>query len=261
MSFITLTSDLGVTDHYVASVKGSIYSEVPQAVIVDVTHHIEKYNMAQAAFIVKNAFASFPVGTIHLIGVRPFASDWVDHIVALYKGHYFIGADNGMFSLIFDQAPEKVFSLRIATEEGSTFPLRDVFAKAACHIARGGTLEVMGSPKQDVNRVMSFEPIVHETGIKGVIQHVDTYGNLITNIQQEIFKQVSRNRPLRINFRSPGFSLQEISNNYDDVPEGELVGFFGNTGYLEVAINSGSASQLLGLRVNDSVMIDFFQTT
>ena len=101
MSFITLTSDLGVTDHYVASVKGSIYSEVPQAVIVDVTHHIEKYNMAQAAFIVKNAFASFPVGTIHLIGVRPFASDWVDHIVALYKGHYFIGADNGMFSLIF----------------------------------------------------------------------------------------------------------------------------------------------------------------
>ncbi len=102
MSIITLTTDLGLKDHYVASLKGRIYSQLPSAKVIDITHLIDKHNIVQAAFTLKNAYKDFPKGTVHIIGVKPLVDSHSQHVVVCYDNHYFIGADNGIFSLLFE---------------------------------------------------------------------------------------------------------------------------------------------------------------
>ena len=130
MPIITLTSDLGLKDYYVGSIKGAILSQFPEVRIVDITHTVPKYDIAQAAFIMKNVFKDFPKGTIHIIGVRPESSSSISQIALEKDGHYFIGADNGMFSLIFDSDPDKLVELNLNQDTDIiTFPTKDVFVK------------------------------------------------------------------------------------------------------------------------------------
>lgn len=257
MALITLTSDFGYSDPYLAGVKGSIYRQMPVVQLVDISHEIEKHDIAQAAFVVKQAFQNFPDGSIHIIGVKPHSNQSVDHVAIEYEGHFFIGADNGMFSLIFDDPPLKVISIEFQDTGQTNFPVRDVFAKAACHLARGGTIDLLGRPKNEILQMMVFEPIVQPSGIRGHIQYVDSYGNLITNISYTLFQQVSQAREVAVSLRSARHEVRGISPNASHVPEGELAAYFGNSNFLELGINSGSASQLLGIRINDSVLINF----
>ena len=130
MSIITLTTDLGLKDYYVSSIKASILNQYPDATIVDISHDVPKFDIAQAAFIVKNAMKDFPPGTIHILGVKPGASAATPHIAMYINGQYFIGADNGIFSLIFDQDPEKVVELTINQDTDLlTFPTKNIFVK------------------------------------------------------------------------------------------------------------------------------------
>ena len=141
MSIITLTTDLGLKDYYVAGIKGHILSQLPDANIVDISHEIPAFNISVAAFCLKNCYYDFPKGSIHIIGVSPEANEFTRHVVIKYQNHYFIGADNGIFSLLFDEIPEVIFDLNIiSNEEKRTFPTKDIFVSAACHIGRGGTL-------------------------------------------------------------------------------------------------------------------------
>ena len=148
MAIITLTTDLGTKDYYLSTIKGAILTQFPDARIIDISNEVTKFDILQASFIVKNAYKSFPEGTIHIIGVNPENTVETSHIAIKVDGHYFIGADNGMFSLMFDKLPDKIVELTIQPDIGfQTFPTNDVFVKAACHIARGGTLEVIGKEK------------------------------------------------------------------------------------------------------------------
>lgn len=259
MAIITLTTDLGLKDYYVSSVKGAILTEYPAAMIVDITHEVPAFDIQQAAFILKNAYPSFPEKTIHVIGVNAEADPDHPHVAVEINKHFFIGADNGIFSLLFDKVPEKIVELNIRQETDIlTFPTRDVFVKAACHLARGGTMEIIGTPRKTIYERTLFRPVSESSMIRGTVIYIDSYKNVICNITKSLFKEIGKGRPFSIFFRRPDYNIDEISKAYNDVPEGEKLALFSSTGYLEIAINKGEASNLLGLKQNDTIRIEFY---
>ncbi|MBL4593417.1 MAG: SAM-dependent chlorinase/fluorinase [Flavobacteriales bacterium] len=259
MAIITLTTDLGLVDNYVASVKGAILKEIPETTIVDITHEVPSFDLQKSAFVLRNCYQDFPEGTIHIVGVNSESDVNTPHIAILANGHYFIGADNGVFSLIFDNPPEKIVELTISQDtDRITFPTKDVFVKAACHIARGGTLEVIGSAKEALEVRTMFRAVSENNVIRGIATYIDHYGNVITNISVSLFKDFGNNRPFKILFRSAEYEIDVISPAYSSVIDGERVALFSSTGYIEIAINKANASKLFGINQGDIIRIEFY---
>lgn len=259
MPIITLTTDLGTKDHYVGVLKGAILNNCPDASIVDISHEIPPYDILKAAYSVKNSFAEFPEGTIHIIGVNPEISEKAVSLAVFHKGQYFIGADNGLFSLIFEEKPEKIVEIGIMVNpESMTFPTKDIFTKAACHIAKGGTMEMIGKVTTELNEKALFRAVSMGNIIKGMAIHIDHYGNIITNIDETFFKAFGQAREFKIEFRRGDYDITNISKVYSDVPEGEKLALFSSTRMLEIAMNKGNASKLLGMKESDIVRIEFY---
>ncbi|MCF6169851.1 MAG: SAM-dependent chlorinase/fluorinase [Bacteroidales bacterium] len=255
MAIITLISDWGDSDYYTAVVKGSIYKQMPDVQIVDITHNIKAFQISQAAYVLRNTFPDFPDGTVHIIGVNSEESMDQPHTVAFYKEQYFIGTDNGIFSLLFDGEPDKVIELDIPQEaESFTFSSRDRFAKAAVHLAAGGKLGELGTKRDMVNRCIDFKPIREKNRIRGVIMHVDPYHNLVTNISKAMFNGMVKKQSFRISLR--GDSVSRICASYGDVSPGNLVALFSSNGMLEIALNEGAAALLLGLKEGDAIIVE-----
>lgn len=259
MAIITLTSDWGTRDHYLAAVKGTILKYLPDASIIDIGHTLTPFDLLEASFIIRNSYPTFPEKTIHIIALITEASLENPHIAVMYNEHYFIGADNGIFSLIFDAKPQQIVELDLMQDSDYfTFPERDVFAKAAALIAQGTPLDKLGSVKDNLHHRLSLQPVIDASLIKGAIIYVDNYGNAITNITKPIFKKVGKGRRFIISFKYMGNEIEAIHSSYMDVLDGEKLALFGTTGFLEVAINQGNASGLLGLKLYDAVRIEFF---
>jgi len=257
MPIITLTSDWGLKDHYLAAVKGSIISQYPEAQIVDITHFIPLYDYIQAAYVIKNSYKNFPKGSIHIIGINTIASIENPHICVLYDGHYFIGCDNGIFSLIMDEEPEEIIELEVLQDSDYfTFSTKDVFVKVACHIAKGGKIDDLGIKKSTFIRKNELKPIVNEDSITGMVIYIDVYENVITNISEKLFKKVQKGRNFEILFRS--YSISKIHKAYDGVGESQKLALFSSNGLLEIAICKGKAKSLLGLDYGDNIVINFF---
>src|SRR5690606_33713680 len=199
---ITLTTDLGHKDFYQAALKGSILSLYPSVRIVDISHDITPFDLQQAAFILKNAYHYFPKKTVHLIGIDSVYDERTRYLALKYKGYYFIGADNGIFSLILDEPPEEIVELSIIQDlKFLHFPLTDIFTKAACHLAKGGKLIEIGEPTNDLVQRRIFEPIVESNSIRGSVIYIDSFQNVITNIHKELFTQVQKDRSFILYFR------------------------------------------------------------
>jgi S-adenosylmethionine hydrolase len=264
MAIITLTTDMGLRDHYVAAVKGAILSQLPGATIVDVSHLITPFDNAQAAFTLRHAYPEFPPGTVHIIGVNPESDGRTPHLVVQHNGHYFVGADNGIFSLLFDGRPQEAYELTMKlNDDAPIFPVKTVFTKAACHLARGGTPSTIGRRVEQVREQIGFQPAEDDSSIRGRVLHIDSYGNVVTNVQRMLFEEVSRGRPFRIAFGRSNEGITRLHRHYDDVPLGEKIAFFGMNGLLEIAVNKGvegnggGAARLFGVDVQDPVRIDF----
>jgi S-adenosylmethionine hydrolase len=259
MAIITLTTDLGLRDSYVASVKGAILKELPETTIVDITHEIPSFDLQKSAFVIKNCYQDFPKGSIHIIGINSESNIDTPHIAIYENGHYFIGADNGLFSLIFDNLPEKIVELSLSQDtDRITFPTKDVFVKAACHIARGGTLEVIGSSRSEINIRTMFRAIFENNILKGMAIYIDHYGNILTNITESMFNEYGKGRRFSILFRKAEYEITQISQSYCSVIEGERVALFSSTGYIEIAINKANASKLFGINQGDIIRIEFY---
>lgn len=264
MALITLTSDMGLKDYYVAAVKGAIYKEEPTAKVLDISHNIPPFDIAQAAFVLRNTYPDLPDGTINIISVNPEEDEQTEHMVVRYKEQYFISADNGIFALLFDGLPEAIFALAIAQDSNEfTFPTKHVFVKAACHLARGGTPEIIGKKRDSVTQKQNFRAAVDKNVIRGAVIYIDAYGNVITNINRQTFNEVGKGRPYRIFFKREQYSISHIHEQYNDVQEGDKVALFSSSGFLEIAINrgvegsGGGADQLFGLRMYDLVRVEF----
>lgn len=263
MAIITLLSDMGTSDHYVAAVKGAILRQLPGTMIVDISHNIAPFNNMQAAFVLRNAWHEFPTGTIHIIGVNPGTDSKTPHIAVRHKGHYFVGADNGIFSMLFDEPAEEVYGLTLKLDtDHRLFPVKHIFVKAACHLGRGGTIELLGRRLEQVQQQLMPRAVLMEEAIKGQVIHVDHYGNVITNITRQLFNSLVRNRPFVLTIGRSKHNIRTLHKHYSDVAPGEKLAFLGDSGYLEIAVNKGvkasggGASQLLGLKVNDVIRLE-----
>lgn len=270
MGIVTLTTDMGWKDHYLGAVKGALVRLSPGTQVIDISHEIPAFDITQAAFILKNTFSEFPEGTIHIIGVnaeridkKPFSNQaGVSHLVVKYKNHYFISADNGIFSLLFEDAPDLIIEINLALVPG-TFPMLNVFVPVAAMLIKNKKPEDLGIPIASYRESMQFVPVVEQDRIRGMIIYIDSYGNAITNITLPLFKQVAKGREFSIHLPKPKYDITEVSTNYSDVPEGETLALFSSNGHLQIAINKGvesmggGANKLLGLRLNDIIQVEF----
>lgn len=275
MPIITLTTDFGEKDHFAGAVKGAIYSELDTIRIVDISHSISPFHIAEAAYIIQNAYKSFPKGTIHIIGIDSEMTPENKHIAVLLDDHYFICSDNGIISLItLELRPQKIVEINIHDRVNSDFPVLDVFVKVACHIARGGTLDVIGKEISKVKEIKGVAPAVQEKKrqIVGNVIYIDNYGNVVTNITQKLFEKVGQGKPFSIAARTVKFKA--IYAKYSDAinfnlpPEkreedGKKLAIWNASGYLELAVYKsnpqtvGSASTLFGLYFRDTVVVTF----
>ncbi len=275
MGIITLTTDFGLKDHFVGVLKGSIYTELPEATIVDISHGISPFNIQECAYILQNSYHNFPKGTIHIVGVDSEATPENKHIAVLVDGHYFVSANTGVIGLITSEMkPEQVVELHLPERIQGSFPVLSVFVRVACHIARGGTLDVVGKPFKDVTSLKEFSPRVTEDGKKilGSVIYIDNYGNVVTNIKKGLFETYKKDMDFELNARNQ--KIKKIHQNYSDIidfdleknkrkGDGDLLALFNSSGYLELAIYKsnlntvGGASTLLGLDYRDTIVIDF----
>jgi len=274
MSIITLITDFGHKDYFVGALKGKILSEQKEAVIVDISHEIDLFNTLEASYCIEAAYSNFPKGTIHIIGVDSERLGDTQHIAMQWDDHYFICADNGILNtLIQKKIPQKIVAITIHDRLNTDVSDMDVFAAVACHISRGGLLNVIGKEIQSLKSISVLSSSVSDdlAEIKGQIVYIDSFGNCVTNISQKQFNDTIRSRKFEIIIKNK--KITRLHKSYSDFPvsdtkqlkdlEGDFLALFNENGYLEIAIYKsnpktvGSAATLLGLHFRDSISVKF----
>lgn len=257
MAIITLTSDWGLSDYYVPAVKGAIFSALPDVNVVDITHNIEPFDVRSAAFVVKNCYKNFPKGTIHILAIDTEESVENPHVVVKVNDHYFVGTDNNIFSLIIDQDPYEAVTIEVMQDtDFFTFSTRDRFVKVAVMLYNGASLEEIGLPYTLKERI-EIRPTYDSNSIHGLVNYIDSFENLITNISKSLFEKVGAGRGFTIKLCSRIYKINDIKTSYKSVPEPDVLALFGTHGFLEIAMNHGKASSLLGMERDSAVDIYF----
>jgi S-adenosylmethionine hydrolase len=274
MSIITLTTDYGLKDHFVGALKGKILSEYSEASIIDISHDIDPFNTVEASYIIGASYASFPKGTVHLIGVDMEFNKENQHIVMQWNDHYFIAADNGILSMLSQKiVPQKIVAINIHDRLPNDATDLDVFVKVACHIAKGGLLNIIGKELKNIKQIVDLQAVAANDGssLKGYVIYIDHFGNVVTNISKKQFLEVAKGRPYEIVMRTkniktilPNYSAIASSDKYEIKNyEGEKLAIFNEAGFLEIAVfrsnpsKVGSANSLLGLNYRDVINIKF----
>lgn len=254
---ITLTTDFGLKDHYVSVMKAVMLRIAPDLRFVDVSHEVPPQDIMAGAWVVRNASIHFPPGTVHLVVVDPGVGTDRNPVVIRINDQYFVGPDNGIFSLIADEFDYQAWKLTDPAywEENpsDTFHGRDIFSPVAAHLARGVKPEEMGEP---VNELVTYRwavPISDRDGIQGWIIHIDRFGNLISNIPKELIEEAVGESRFRIYVGNT--ILNRIEKAYGSVTEGEPVAYIGSSGNLEIAINKGNAMEMLGVQKGAQISI------
>ncbi|REJ83552.1 MAG: hypothetical protein DWQ44_03340 [Bacteroidetes bacterium] len=257
MSILTMTTDWGLRDHYLAAFKGELISRSRDIRIVDISHEIEKFNILQASFIIKNAFRKFPEGSIHFIGLegntQPESSSF---LIVKSEGHFFIGRDSGIFSLILDNQSKEVYDLKIESSADNSI-IYSRLIDILCSLSEGEQAEKLGQVADSVIQSYFARPTTDHTGIRAVVIYIDDFGNVIVNVSKELFDDQRKGRKFTIFLRKAQYNINRISNNYTDAESGEIVAFFNRDGYLEIALNRESAAGLLGIKVLENIRIEF----
>lgn len=247
MTLITLLTDFGTTDAYVAEVKGRLLSLAPSARLVDVSHTLAPGDVRAAAYIIGRVWRQFPEGTVHLAVVDPGVGTDRKALAVAAHGHFFIGPDNGILSSVIRDAKVSVASLPIPDGVSSTFHGRDVFAPAAAALAGGAALGEIGTVFAGVPvRIATREPYHEGKTLIGEVIYVDRFGTLITNFNEE-------NLPDYASVEIEGVEIGKLRRTYGDVPTGGLVAYLGSGGDVEIAVRDGSAARRFGIGVGGKV--------
>ncbi len=255
MALITLTTDFGESDHYVGTLKAEILSKNPQQVIVDISHRIKSCDLAHGAFVVKSAMPAFPAGTVHVVAVDSIGNQGDAQLAVELEEHFILLTDNGLLGLISDEEPKRVVVLPREEVNPSPFPTRDILAPAALELAQGRDLAELGSLVENYHRVLGRRMRANKEQILGHVIRVDHYGNLITNIDQESFCQYADGRRFQVIIGRENFT--RINHSINETGSGDCFLIFNSLGLLEIGINKGRASQLLGLKFDSPVKIVF----
>lgn len=270
---VTLTTDFGLRDAYVAAMKGAMLSVEPALRLVDVSHDVAPHDVMEAAFLLRQVVPHYPAGTVHLAVVDPGVGTERRAVAARFRvgeaAHVFVGPDNGLLALLVEglatgDAPaaggivgieaavvlDRPDYWRVPTPS-RTFHGRDVFGPAAAHAAAGRDVEELGSPVDDLRHLLWAIPLSDDEGVRGWVVHIDRFGNCITNIPGDLIASDPRARNAKCYVG--GSVLRGIYDTYADVPTGEPLMLLGSADFLEVGVNGGHAASLLTIRKGSPV--------
>jgi S-adenosylmethionine hydrolase len=247
---ITLTTDFGLQDYYVSAMKGVMLNVAPEVRLIDISHEIPSQDIMAGSWVLKNTASLYPEGTVHLVVVDPGVGSERKAIALKLGEQYFVGPDNGIFSLLTKEKATEAVELTNPDywngQPSNTFHGRDIFAPAAAHLSNGVALKDLGKPVEGLHTYHWAVPIADKDGIEGWIIHIDKFGNLITNISSELIEETMDSEKLKIYVGNT--ILNSIEKMFSAVPEGEPVAYTGSSGMLEVGINKGNAKQMLGVQ-------------
>jgi hypothetical protein len=252
MAVITLTTEWRPDDFYQGIIKGKLCSLSPGVTIIDNATGIRPFNIARAAFIIRNTYQNYPAGTVHVICVHSEAMKEKGYLVVNARGHFFIGADNGIFNLILNSDPEEV--ARINHDDGSDE--LDIFSRAASDLLKGKKLSDIGVLVRSISERLPLRATIEKDVITGSIIFIDSYGNAISNITREVFSRALEGKDYRILIQSNKNCTNRIMKRYSDVAVGELLARFNSLDLLEIAINGANVSELLSIEAGSVVRVD-----
>lgn len=245
---IALLTDFGLHDHYVAAMKGVILGIAPEAALVDITHQVEPRDVASAALELAACWRDFPDGSIFLVVVDPGVGTPRRAIAVAAGRRFFVAPDNGILTLVLDEEPASAI-VEITERQylrpviSRTFEGRDRFAPAAAWLARGTDIQALGPPVSECVRLDVERPRAARRRLTGAIVKVDRFGNLISNIGAQMLERISGERPPLVSIGN--HDPVPLVPTYGSVPAGTLCALVGSSGFLEVAVNGGSAARLL----------------
>lgn len=257
MPLITLITDFGIKDFYVGSLKGNIYSACKDALLVDITHEIERHGLVQAAYVLKCCFPDFPEGSFHLMLIDTEKEEGKP-ILFKYNAHFFLGIDNGVFNIATDGA-EPDWVVELEPEKlgfNSRSNLNNYFAAVLGALNNGKEPLELGTKRNKLLSINAARPAYGDWGIRGEVIYIDNYENVVLNIDRDFFETQCNGRPFHIEFKHLD-RIEHICESYSDVEPGELLAFFNGSGHLEIAVNHGKAASLLGLKLKTTVQINF----
>jgi S-adenosylmethionine hydrolase len=256
---ITLTTDFGLDDGFVGSVKGVIISINPTTLVVDISHNISPQDILHGAFVLYQSFSYFPKGSIHLAIVDPGVGSRRKPVVIETDGYIFVGPDNGIFSLVLKkEKPKRIIALTnkhyFLKNISNTFHGRDIFAPVAAHLALGESLTNFGEEIEEIEITEWGIPVTKGDKLEGMVLHIDRFGNLITNISTEDIFSFSGKGPVQIKLGER--RVKGLSSSYSEVQRGEPVALIGSINLLEIACNRESAHRILGIEKLDKIVIE-----
>ncbi|MBK9151759.1 MAG: SAM-dependent chlorinase/fluorinase [Saprospiraceae bacterium] len=256
MQIVSLTTDFGRRDHYVAELKAAILSGRKDLNILDISHDVDPYDIVQAAFLLQNSLPSFPEGSVHIVAVHLHYRRKSEIVAFEHTGQYFIGPNNGVFSLIFDDLQEE--QIYTVPEEGEAARSKTaLIAHAASYLAHSLPIEEIGPRVAAFNRKLSIQPVVTSNQIRATVIHIDHYENVIVNLRKEQFEKIRDGRRFSLYYKQND-PITFLSRDYGDVAVGDVLAFFNSAGYLEIAVNTERAASLLNLHKNETIQINFY---
>ena len=247
MPLITLLTDFGTADSYVAEMKGVLLHVVPGATLVDVTHNVPPGDLRAGAYLLGRTWHRFPAGTVHLAVVDPGVGTARAALAFGTAGHFFVGPDNGLFTPVLRDAAVEIVALPTPAEAAPTFHGRDLFAPAAGALAAGAPLHSLGEPFMGMpHRLVYHEPHYEGKSVVGEVVYVDRFGTLVTNLTTELVPDYAI-------LEVEGLDIGPLRRTFGDVPTGGLLAYVGSGGEVEIAVRDGSAARRLGSGVGGRV--------
>jgi S-adenosyl-L-methionine hydrolase (adenosine-forming) len=254
MPVITVISDWKNSDYYVAALKGSLYRKCPGAEIVDISHQIQQFGLAQAAFVLGNSYRYFPEGSVHIIAVKAEATEKIPYVIVNFDGHFFVGCDNGIFGLLTNGSPLEAYAVY---PDEKLSPVYEAFSHLASELINGRKPSELGEKYDKLFMQVPLLPAIDEAVINGSVIYIDSFSNAITNITEELFHRIGKNRKFEIFIQSNHYKITRLNKTYSETSQGELLAIFNSGKNLEIAINNGNAAELLNLGIGSVVRIKF----
>lgn len=250
----TIISDWGTADHYLAAVRGRLLSLCPQARLFDISHAVAPFNTAQAAFLLKSSYHYFPEKSWHIIAVETNPSPETVHLMVKYNEHYFVGCDNGVFSLIFEEnPPQNIYRIK-PIAESSTFPTRDIYIPAMAAVFNGKSITDVADPVASMVEKRMFHAVVQGDRIIGKIVYFDNYENIYTNIRRGDVERKLTGRPFTLTIGNSSYEIPKIAASFSEVGISDFALLFVDD-YLMIALNHANAAGLLIDKKNKNVQI------
>ena len=247
MTIVTLLTDFGNVDHYVAEMKGVLLTRAPGAILVDITHGIAPGDVRSAAYVLGRTWHRFPGPTIHVAVVDPGVGTSRTALAVSAHGHWFVGSDNGVFTPVLHDTAVEAVALLTPEHASPTFHGRDVFAPAAAALANNSPLRSLGEPFAGMPQRLAYtEPHYEGKTVVGEVVYIDRFGSLVTNLTTELV-------PDYATLEVEDLDLGPLRRTFSDVTAGGLLAYIGSGGAIEIAVRNGSAARRLGVGVGGRV--------